>query len=94
MLLIPFVENAFKHGISISDESHIHIHLEVQDEYLFFSVKNSIHHKDTRDDDQKYGVGLKNVKRRLEILFPNRFELDIKEDKLSFEACLKIAIKT
>ncbi len=93
MLLIPFVENAFKHGISISNKSFIHIYLEVQDEHLFFSVKNSIHHKNTDDDDQKHGVGLKNVKRRLEILFPNRFNLDIQEDKISFEAHLKLVIK-
>ncbi len=80
MLLIPFVENAFKHGISLQQKSWIRISLHCEQNKLYFDVYNSIHKKSENDPEKnKSGVGLKNVKQRLELLYPAKYELIIRE---------------
>ncbi|HLO44552.1 MAG TPA: histidine kinase [Leadbetterella sp.] len=78
MLLNPFIENAFKHGISFRSASWIYITLTHDAQHLYFKVHNSIHQK-TEDtlDDQSHGIGLENVKKRLELIYPNRHKLEI-----------------
>jgi LytS/YehU family sensor histidine kinase len=75
MLMIPFVENAFKHGISLKSPSFIHIHLKAEPEILQLSIKNSCHDIPSRKDEFNSGIGLQNVKRRLELLYPDSHEL-------------------
>jgi two-component system, LytTR family, sensor kinase len=70
LLLIPFVENAFKHGISYMTESWITIHLAVNSRELNFHVGNKIIRQAEKDVTTESGIGLKNVKRRLELLYP------------------------
>lgn len=85
MLLIPFVENAFKHGISLQQPSHIRITLQTKQNTLYFDVHNSIHTKPDNDPEKlKSGIGLKNVQQRLEHLYPNRHELIIRESAKEF----------
>jgi len=85
MLLIPFVENAFKHGISLQEPSHIKITLQTKGNTLYFDVHNSIHLKQDNDPEKlKSGIGLKNVRQRLEHLYPNRHELIIRESAKEF----------
>ncbi|MES2457474.1 MAG: histidine kinase [Bacteroidota bacterium] len=85
MLLIPFVENAFKHGISLQHPSHIKITLQTKENTLYFDVHNSIHIKQENDPEKlKSGIGLKNVKQRLAHLYPNRHELIIRESAKEF----------
>jgi two-component system, LytTR family, sensor kinase len=85
MLLIPFVENAFKHGISFREPSHIKITLEIKDKTLYFDVYNSKHPKPQNDPEKdKSGVGLENVKQRLRLLYPNKHELIIRETGREF----------
>jgi len=85
MLLIPFVENAFKHGISLQQPSHIKITLQTKGNTLYFDVHNSIHIKPDNDPEKlKSGIGLKNVEQRLEHLYPNRHELIIRESAKEF----------
>jgi two-component system, LytTR family, sensor kinase len=80
MLLIPFVENAFKHGISLREPSHIKVTLDVKDYTLYFDISNSKHLKpDTDPEKYKSGIGLNNVKQRLELLYPGKHELLIRE---------------
>ncbi|HEY4650113.1 MAG TPA: histidine kinase [Pontibacter sp.] len=80
MLLIPFVENAFKHGISLKNRSWIRISLTCQQNKLFFDVYNSTHPKSEQDTEKdKSGIGLLNVKQRLALLYPERHELIIRE---------------
>ncbi|MFD2514760.1 sensor histidine kinase [Pontibacter locisalis] len=80
MLLIPFVENAFKHGISLKHKSWIRITLHTADNKLYFDVYNSTHPKQEQDPEKdKSGVGLVNVKQRLDLLYPKRHELIIRE---------------
>lgn len=78
MLLNPFIENAFKHGISFRNPSWIYITLTYDSQKLYFKVHNSTHPKNERDTEQEnHGIGLENVKKRLELIYPNRHTLDI-----------------
>ncbi len=90
-LLIPFVENAFKHGLDIQTQSFIHIKLELRANELCFEVKNSKHHLKKTEFEKKYsGIGLENVKKRLHLIYPNQYNLDIKDDEHIFYVQLKI----
>jgi sensor histidine kinase YesM len=81
MLLIPFIENAFKHGISLREKSHIKVSLHIDGNSLYFDVYNSIHPK-LETDLEKYhnGIGLENVKQRLQLLYKKKHELIIREN--------------
>ena len=77
MLLIPFVENAFKHGVSLTEKSWIRIKLECDDQRINFEVRNSIHPSAATDPEQaQSGIGLKNVGERLKLLYPGRHHFD------------------
>jgi len=92
MVLIPFVENAFKHGISLDDPSFVHIVLKAQAERLDFSVKNSAHGPRSEYTESKAGLGLSNVRRRLELLYPGRHTLKILNTEKVFEVSLSIEL--
>lgn len=77
MLFIPFVENAFKHGVMIGQSSEIDISISIQDTRLIFSCQNTIYNVKKMDDEMN-GIGLENVKRRLELVYPGKCELFIK----------------
>lgn len=91
-LLIPFVENAFKHGIDIYNPSFVKIHLTVTNTVLNFVCKNSLktHQFSNSVEKNNSGIGLQNVKRRLAILYPNAHELSISEDKNMYYINLKL----
>lgn len=85
MLLIPFVENAFKHGISLQYPSHIKITLQTSSNTLYFDVHNSIHLKPVNDPEKlESGIGLNNVKQRLVLQYPEKHELIIRENAKEF----------
>ena len=85
MLLIPFVENAFKHGISFRAASYISVTLGIDGNSLQFDVHNSKHPKQALDPEKgKSGIGLENVRQRLEILYPSRHTLTIHETNKEF----------
>jgi two-component system LytT family sensor kinase len=93
MLLIPFVENAFKHGISLKEPSHIRISLISKENTLFFDVSNSIHHHTASDPEKdNNGIGMNNVKQRLQLLYPNKHELAIHENGKEFFIHLTIEL--
>lgn len=77
MLLIPFVENAFKHGVGLIQDPVIDILLSIREHELFFSISNKIAPETEACKDSASGIGLKNVKRRLELLYPEQHRLDI-----------------
>jgi two-component system LytT family sensor kinase len=74
LLLIPFIENAFKYGVSTKEPSHIHLLLRSNADSISFHAENYIV-STTGSDLEKTGIGINNVKRRLELLYPNRHEL-------------------
>lgn len=85
MLLIPFVENAFKHGISLREPSYIKVTLDIKDPTLYFDVSNSRHAKHDNDPEKnRNGIGLENVKQRLQLFYPGRHELVIHETPNEF----------
>ncbi len=91
MLLIPFVENAFKHGISLNHPSWIHIRLKADHHKLSFEVINSLHRKTGLDLEQdRSGIGLQNVAERLRLLYPNRHDLSYGPQEKQFIAHLKL----
>lgn len=93
MLLIPFVENAFKHGISFREPCYIKITMEVKDNTLYFDVYNSKHPKSETDPERdKSGIGLENVKQRLQMLYPGKHELIIRETTKDFVVHLTLTL--
>jgi LytS/YehU family sensor histidine kinase len=89
MLLIPFVENAFKHGIGIVAGPFIHIDLKVEQSLLYFKVTNNYTQHNT-SRDQNSGIGLANVRNRLQLLYGKRHELTIKDNSDLYIVELKL----
>lgn len=76
MLLIPLVENAFKHGIGLVDDPLILIDINVeQDNRLAVLVKNKYNYFIRQDEKPAQGIGLANLKKRLELIYPDNFQL-------------------
>ena len=93
MLLTPFVENAFKHGKKRGMEKGIIIQLKIIDnQKLWFSVTNEIEKIQSLEVRKNEGVGLINVKRRLELLYPQKHELSISEKNDKFIVDLKLTL--
>ena len=92
LLLIIFVENAFKHGVSYAAPSFIDIKVEVTQDKLKFKCRNSRQEQKPDEKKKKGGVGLANARRRLDLLFPNRYNLEIKENDKEYDVQLEIPL--
>jgi len=91
MLLMTFVENIFKHGVDkSSSENKIELSLVQQDAYLLFQTKNRIH--DTPGVVEHTGFGIKNLRKRLALLYGDNFELNITTADNFFSAFLKVPL--
>lgn len=91
MMLTPFVENAFKHGISLRYPSWIYITLTMDDSRLYFKVHNSRQAKATNDPEEtQSGVGLDNVRKRLELIYPQKYELSIQRSEQDYFVSLTL----
>jgi len=77
MLLIPFVENAFKHGDKSGTRPGIWIRLTIESNRIIFEVKNRIRKINDASIDKIGGIGLNNIRRRLELLYPQKHSLEI-----------------
>jgi two-component system LytT family sensor kinase len=75
MLFIPFLENAFKHGVSIGHHARIDIDISVHEKKLIFTCENTDHSEVKKLEEEKGGIGLENVRRRLELLYPGSYKL-------------------
>lgn len=89
LILLPFVENAFKHGIPSNKEAEISISVEVQDQIMHFSVVNPVPSKNGSGQEGP-GIGIANTKRRLELLYPETHQFELKQDKNIFKVSLTI----
>jgi len=78
MIFLPFVENAFKHGTSVDEPSEIYISITQQGNELKLVVKNTIAQTQSANVDEYGGIGLENTRRRLDLLYPEKYELLIK----------------
>lgn len=90
LLFVPFIENAFKHGVSSRDRSFIHIRMKIEPDRISFTSENSIGKSSQPGDMQHSGIGLENVRKRLNLLFPEKHELKIVETDLVFKVDLSI----
>lgn len=88
LLLIPFVENAFKHGIGNGVETVILITLNIRQDRLQFIVENRITRTEGKELLSDWGIGLKNVMRRLELLYPGQHLLKITDGEETFRVDL------
>ncbi len=89
LLFVSFVENAFKHGVSYQKDSFISVKLEVEGDEILFNCSNSNFGK---CEDQYHGIGLENIRKRLQLLFGDRYTLSINETETSFDVLLVMPI--
>jgi sensor histidine kinase YesM len=94
LLMIPLVENAFKHGISeaLQEEAWINIDLRVNNDKLKFKVSNSKSLNKKEEDVKKHfgSIGLSNVRKRLDILYKDAYQLSIFDEEDMFVAILEL----
>jgi two-component system, LytTR family, sensor kinase len=79
LILLPFVENAFKHGVSTTRKSHIDIRVTQKGRILDLVVSNAITHDGASSLELPGGIGLSNTRRRLALLYPGKHTLDVAE---------------
>lgn len=91
-MFVSFIENAFKHGISATQKSFIHFKINVENQFLMAEINNSKHQKTTELNDEYSGIGLENIKKTLNLLYPNTHQLNIFDDEHNFKVNLKIPI--
>lgn len=90
LIFSPFIENSFKHGLSTVDSGFIDIKLKILEDHLFFNLSNSYQPSD-RGKDKLGGIGLENVKRRLNLVYPDNHMLRI--DKANSTYTIELYIK-
>ncbi|GGG44772.1 hypothetical protein GCM10010976_15490 [Bizionia arctica] len=86
MLLLPFVENSFKHGHLKNGVLTIKIDLVSKDDNLIFSIENT----HSKTEDTSHGIGLENIQKRLDLLYKNNYQLHIDDTKNLFKVELKL----
>jgi hypothetical protein len=89
LILIPFVENAFKHGVNGEENSLIKIHIDIDEQALMLYVYNTKVSK-TSSPKNEGGVGLNNTTNRLQLLYPGKYELNINDNEKDFSVHLKL----
>jgi hypothetical protein len=89
MIMIPFVENAFKHSVDSSIENGILIKIRIENRTLSFVCENQFDKSET-DKDEVHGIGLETVKKRLDLIYKNRHKLSITSDNSVFKVNLEI----
>lgn len=93
MLLIPFVENAFKHGVGMIPDPRIIVNLRVDKGILVFEVQNQFDRQQDTSKDESSGIGLNNVRMRLDLLYPGRYELEIRDENNLFHTILTLHLQ-
>lgn len=92
MILITFVENVFKHGVSSHRPGDAYIHIQIKNEKLSFTTRNPLlNHSST---NASKGIGIENCKKRLELLYPHKYDLQTKEKEGIFAVTLHIDLST
>lgn len=90
MLFIPFVENSFKHGTLKDGVLNIDLSIEATSEMINFKISNSSLNTQNKNE----GIGLQNIKKRLELLYSNQYQLDISQKQSKFTVNLQLNIKS
>ena len=94
LILAIFAENAFKHGVSYKSPSNIDITLRCHNnEFILFTCKNSKRKDGAKEKDLDGGIGLRNVKNRLELIYGDRYHIDIKDTEDSYKVRLLLPLE-
>ena len=91
LILITFIENAFKHGISYQHPSFIEVSVSEHDDAMHFTCRNS---KGEKPNEEKGGVGLANIRKRLNLLYGRDYALRIKNDADTYSVELTLPLKS
>jgi len=93
LLFIHLIENCFKHGLKGEvKNTFANISLEVDSKYLLFKTENNVKQQAKAEVDNKSGMGIENLKRRLELDYPNKYDFKITEGEATFNVYLKISL--
>lgn len=92
MILAPFIENVFKHGIRLTQDSGIEIKLILQSNVLTLETRNALKTAKDPINDSHSGLGLNNVKRRLQLIYPNRHKLEIETGNDIYHSRLEVTL--
>jgi two-component system, LytTR family, sensor kinase len=92
LLFIPFIENAFKHGISYREQSFVSVKLTTEDNKVIFECNNSIP-TNREQNNNKGGLGIANIQKRLDLIYGNLFKLDIRKAEKEYHVQLIIPLK-
>jgi len=89
MIFLPFIENAFKHG-SVVRKNSIDILIKLSSNEIWFKCRNIKKHLTVTEKSQKSGIGLKNIKQRLELLYPHKHSLRIENSDNEYKVELML----
>jgi LytS/YehU family sensor histidine kinase len=89
LLLIAFIENAFKHGVANNPLTPIRLLIDVGESHLHFYMQNKKH---SNNRDASGGIGLNNVRRRLNLLYPGKYNLDIHDETDTYTVELSLVL--
>jgi len=93
MLMIPFVENAFKHGINPNNFSELIINVSMVESSLQFVIENSVNQNlETFEKEKGFGIGIQNVRKRLEYIYPNKHTLSIADTQDRFIVIMSVEL--
>jgi sensor histidine kinase YesM len=92
LLFVSLIENAFKYGVSVQEESYVHISLECKGNSILFKCENGLPESNKGPIFASTGIGLENLKKRLNLLYSGRHKLKISRDKNKFEVNLFIQL--
>lgn len=92
MLFLPFIENAFKHGVSTVMPSYVYIDIRQLGNTLKIEIKNSLFDEKPGNLEDSSGIGLVNTKRRLDLLYPNKYHLTVDNDRTIMEYTVALTL--
>ena len=92
LLFLPFIENAFKYGVSTREHSAIKIRLEIEPDNILFEVSNSKYINHMLKSADNTGIGIENTRRRLDLMYPEHSHLEIQDAANTYQIKLKIQI--
>jgi len=93
LIFLPLVENAFKHGMKGSvDTQFINISMDMSDTHIVFHIKNNKGSAVKIKNEIEGGIGLENIRKRLNLIYPSRHSMNVKDSKQEFEVELKIQL--
>ncbi len=94
MLFLPLLENSFKHGKTNKKNAYVDLRITVADQVVSFTLKNSKDEAGSKSSIQSSGIGLQNIKKRLQLLYPNAHSFEIEKEEDFFLVKLQIQTQT